>query len=142
MRILIACMSLLLLSTTPVWAGSCLQGDCQNGWGIYRWDDGSTFTGAFQEGSPDGQGEYIDRTGRKYHALYVDGQPVRTTPVTEAEEKMQQRHLDAERFNDAGVEWLQKRDYASAIYFFNKAISLWPDNPVFLQNYHRAKNRD
>ncbi|MBU1738556.1 MAG: hypothetical protein KKG35_10490 [Proteobacteria bacterium] len=137
---IIASLSLLLLAS-PAWAGSCLKGDCRDGRGIYRWNDGSSFSGTFVKGSPEGEGEYTDQAGRKFHVLYLDGQPVSSTPVTAAEEELRLRQLEAERYNEAGVMHLRKKDYESAIFFFNKAITLWPDNPNFHQNYLLAKQR-
>ncbi len=132
---------LLLLAASSSWAGSCLKGDCRDGWGTYRWNDGSTFTGAFVRDIPDGEGEYLDPAGHKYHVLYVEGEPVTSSPVTAEEEKLQLRRREAKRYNEAGLVYLQRKDFESAIFFFNKAITLWPDNPTYLANYHRAKDR-
>jgi tetratricopeptide (TPR) repeat protein len=132
----------LLLSTAgAAWAGSCLQGDCRNGWGKYRWNDGSTFTGSFVNSNPDGEGEYADPAGHKYHVLYLDGAPVTSTPVTVEDEALKRRQIEARRYNEAGLIYLGKKDFESAIFFFNKAITLWPSNPAYHQNYHRAKER-
>jgi tetratricopeptide (TPR) repeat protein len=131
----------MLLTAGPAWAGSCLKGDCRDGRGTYRWNDGSTFSGSFVAGAPDGEGEFVDKTGRKFHVLYVDGQPVSTAPVTAEEEELRLRQLEAERYNEAGIMHLRRKDFESAIFFFNKAITLRPDNPVYHQNYHKAKER-
>jgi len=131
----------LLLTATTALAGECLQGDCRDGTGTYRWHDGSTFTGSFVNGNPDGQGEYVDSHGSKFHVLYVDGEPVTSSPVTPEEEVIKARRLEAQKYNEAGLLYLRKKDYESAIFFFNKAITFWPDNPAYLQNYHLAKER-
>ena len=141
MNRIIAALCLLLLSAGASWAGSCLEGDCRDGVGTFRWNDGSTFTGHFLNGNPDGEGEYADPAGRKYHVLYVDGEPVTSTPVTAAEEALKKKRTEAEKYNAAGLIYLQRKDYLSAIFFFNKAITLWPDNPAYHRNYLQAKNK-
>jgi|GEM_PF-4994768 len=137
----ITSLCLLLLTATSSWAGNCLKGDCRDGQGTFRWNDGSTFTGHFVNGNPDGEGEYADPSGHKYHVLYVDGEPVNSSPVTAEEKALKNRRAEAEKFNEAGLIYLRKKDYLSAIFFFNKAITLWPDDPTYNRNYHRAKDR-
>jgi len=141
MNRIVTSFCLLLLTATTVLAGECAQGNCRNGFGTYIWHDGSTFTGSFVNGKPDGEGKYVDPGGRKFHILYVDGEPVTSTPVTPEEEAIEHRHKEAERYNEAGLLYLQKKEYESAIFFFNKAITYWPDNPNYLRNYHLAKER-
>jgi tetratricopeptide (TPR) repeat protein len=141
MNRIITSICLLLLSTTTAWAGNCLNGDCRYGVGTFRWNDGSTFTGHFVNGNPDGEGRYSDPAGHKYHVLYVDGEPVNSVPVTAEDEALEIRQSEAAKYNAAGLIYLQRKDFESAIFFFNKAITLWPDNPAYHRNYHLAKKR-
>ena len=57
------------------------------------------------------------------------------------EEALKKRHEEAEKYNAAGLIYLQRKNYESAIFFFNKAITFWPDNPSYHRNYHRAKEK-
>jgi predicted amidohydrolase len=120
-------------------AGTCLEGDCQNGYGTFQWNDGSKFSGHFAVADPDGEGIYTDADGNEFHVTYQDGRPVASTPITKEEKERKARQREAERYNEAGLTFLRKKDNLSAIFFFNKAITLWPDNPVFHKNYRMAK---
>lgn len=42
--------------------GECIEGDCENGSGMYVFTDGSSYSGAWKDGFPDGSGilKYID----------------------------------------------------------------------------------
>jgi hypothetical protein len=63
----------LLLLGNIAFAGTCLEGNCQDGSGTYQWDDGSKFTGNFVNGLPDGQGIYTAPNGTYKVVLYKDG---------------------------------------------------------------------
>lgn len=131
--------SLWLLVAAAAEAGTCLEGDCQNGVGTFQWNDGSKFTGNFAVGDPDGQGTYTDPDGNEYRVTYQDGRPVASEPITKEEKERKARQREAEKYNEAGLIYLGKKDRVSAIFFFNKAITLWPDNPVYHSNYKKAK---
>jgi len=51
---------LVLLSTFSVTAqtGKCTSGDCENGYGTYDWNNGKTYTGNWQNGKPNGMGNF------------------------------------------------------------------------------------
>lgn len=56
----IAIVLVLLTSTFFVAAqsGSCKTGDCENGYGTYLWNSGSTYTGNWKNGKMNGMGNY------------------------------------------------------------------------------------
>lgn len=66
----------LLLMSGVAFAGTCQEGNCQDGSGTFRWDDGSKFKGNFTNGAPDGEGIYTDPNGRDYTVTYQDGKPI------------------------------------------------------------------
>lgn len=129
----------LLLLGGVAWAGTCLEGDCRSGYGTFQWNDGAKFTGNFYGGDPDGQGIYTDPDGNEFHVTYQEGRPVATIPITKEEKERKARQREAERYNEAGLIYLRKKDMVSAIFFFNKAITLWPENQDFHRNYRAAK---
>jgi len=137
---IIVLAGLLLLIGGVAMAGTCLEGDCQNGAGTFQWNDGSKFIGHFAVGDPNGEGIYIDPDGNEYHVTYQDGRPVASKPITKEEKEQKARQREAEKYNEAGLLYLSKKDQVSAIFFFNKAITLWPDNPVYHKNYKAAKS--
>jgi hypothetical protein len=138
-RIIILVAGLLLILGGAAVAGTCLEGDCQNGIGVFQWNDGSKFSGHFAVGDPDGEGVYSDPDGNDYHVTYQDGRPVASAPITKEERELKARRQEAEKYNEAGLLYLNKKDIVSAIFFFNKAITLWPDNPTYHSNYRKAK---
>ena len=44
----------------------CLSGNCRDGKGSYRWSDGSTYRGGFQDSRPHGQGAWSHPDGSRY----------------------------------------------------------------------------
>jgi hypothetical protein len=57
--------------------GECIEGDCENGLGTYVFTDGSTYSGEWKDGYPEGSGilKYIDGPsykGKWYRGLYID----------------------------------------------------------------------
>ena len=54
-------------------ANSCLQGNCYNGHGTYKWSSGNQYTGTFKNGSRDGEGVFIFTNGDKYIGEYKAG---------------------------------------------------------------------
>jgi len=136
---IILAAALLLLVGKVAWAGNCLEGNCVDGRGTFQWNDGSKFSGGFVSSDPNGEGIYTDPDGNEFHVTYQEGRPVATTPISREEREMTANRKEAEKYNAAGVIYLGKKDQLSAIYYFNKAISLWPDNPEFHRNYRAAK---
>jgi hypothetical protein len=65
-----------LLLARVATADTCLEGNCQDGYGTFQWNDGSQFTGNFVEGTPYGTGTYIDPNGKQFTVTYEDGKPV------------------------------------------------------------------
>lgn len=131
--------AVLLLIGEIALAGSCLEGNCLDGRGIFQWNDGSKFEGGFASSDPNGEGIYTDPDGNEYHVTYQEGRPVSTTPITKEEKERTAKRKEAGKYNAAGLICLGKKDNLSAIFYFNKAITLWPENPEFHRNYRAAK---
>lgn len=51
----------------------CFSGDCRNGTGSYRWKDGSTYAGTFQEFRPHGRGVWKHPNGSSYEGEWRMG---------------------------------------------------------------------
>ena len=53
--------------------GECIEGDCENGLGIYVFTDGSSYSGEWQDGFPEGSGtlKFID--GSKFEGEWRGG---------------------------------------------------------------------
>ncbi len=52
----------------------CVTGDCDNGYGIYRWDNGDMYEGMFKDGVFDGYGIYKWSDGYSYAGQWRNGQ--------------------------------------------------------------------
>ena len=51
----------------------CLNGDCENGEGLFAYPDGSKYEGQFLEGKPDGWGTFTNPAGEKYVGTFRQG---------------------------------------------------------------------
>ena len=52
----------------------CIYGNCENGYGIKVWDDGSKYDGNWKQGQPNGLGNMHYSTGRYYEGEFSNGQ--------------------------------------------------------------------
>jgi hypothetical protein len=62
-----------LFITNTQAANTCLQGNCYNGHGTYKWESGNQYTGTFKNGLRDGEGVFIFTNGDKYIGEYKAG---------------------------------------------------------------------
>ncbi|RME95195.1 MAG: hypothetical protein D6772_13530, partial [Bacteroidetes bacterium] len=63
-----------LLCVPSSLGAQCLEGDCQNGEGSYRYADGRRYTGDFRHGRPQGEGVMWFPNGEQYRGRFYDGQ--------------------------------------------------------------------
>jgi 1-phosphatidylinositol-4-phosphate 5-kinase len=52
----------------------CLEGNCQNGEGIYLWPNGNQYIGNWKDGKRSGQGSYYWTDGSEYIGQWENGQ--------------------------------------------------------------------
>ena len=50
----------------------CIEGDCENGYGIYVFEDGNKYTGEWKDNKFYGQGTYNFANGEKYSGQWKD----------------------------------------------------------------------
>ncbi|MDH3775479.1 MAG: hypothetical protein OER59_00325, partial [Desulfobulbaceae bacterium] len=53
--------------------GTCIQGNCNNGYGIFIFDDGRVYEGQWKMGLFDGMGKLIFISGSKYTGEFKKG---------------------------------------------------------------------
>ncbi|MCB0651214.1 MAG: caspase family protein [Saprospiraceae bacterium] len=53
----------------------CIQGNCENGEGIYAYPDGSKYQGLFYNQKPDGRGIFFYPNGDRYQGEFKNGYP-------------------------------------------------------------------
>ena len=51
----------------------CLKGNCKNGYGTYKLNDGRVYVGNFKNGTADGYGTMTFKNGNKYQGNWKDG---------------------------------------------------------------------
>lgn len=56
-------------------SAQCLEGDCYDGEGTYRFPDGRRYTGAFQAGAPEGEGALYHPNGERFLGQFTAGKP-------------------------------------------------------------------
>jgi uncharacterized protein (TIGR02145 family) len=49
----------------------CVEGDCNNGYGIYKWESGSKYEGNWVNGSRTGKGKYTWNDGSNYDGEFI-----------------------------------------------------------------------
>lgn len=54
-------------------AGNCLRGNCYSGTGIYQFESGGKYQGAFRNGKMHGSGIHISKNGNKYEGRWYYG---------------------------------------------------------------------
>ena len=64
---------LLFFFSAPIVDAQCLEGNCTNGWGYYRWDSGDKYTGQWSGGDRTGLGVYDWKDGSFYYGYFQDG---------------------------------------------------------------------
>ncbi len=52
---------------------TCIEGDCENGWGAFIAQDGGFYVGEFKNSLPHGKGTIIYKMGTKYKGSFVEG---------------------------------------------------------------------
>lgn len=66
---------LVLVMILPCGVGAdCIQGDCENGQGVFKTDDGGTYTGRFMNKKPQGRGQYDTAGGASYNGEFSEGE--------------------------------------------------------------------
>jgi hypothetical protein len=50
--------------------GNCISGDCENGYGVYEYDNGDKYSGTFSNGQFNGQGKFIHKSGAYYDGIW------------------------------------------------------------------------
>lgn len=66
-------IAMMICGSATLSAGSCLQGNCYSGDGIYRFDNGGKYQGGFRNGKMHGQGDYLSRNGNQYRGEWYYG---------------------------------------------------------------------
>ncbi|NOR72294.1 MAG: hypothetical protein GQ467_00260, partial [Mariprofundaceae bacterium] len=69
--------SLLLLSATGIHAqgtNGCIQGNCQNGQGVFIAEGGHRYEGNFVDGKRTGKGKCLWANGDRYEGEFTDGE--------------------------------------------------------------------
>ncbi|OGQ99579.1 MAG: hypothetical protein A2521_16940 [Deltaproteobacteria bacterium RIFOXYD12_FULL_57_12] len=80
---LAACCVFLLLTATA--RASCMVGDCLNGHGVFVFDDGSRYEGAWEDGRLQGRGTMTFADGGRYDGEWQNNQPNGQGTLTFAE---------------------------------------------------------
>ncbi|MFH1050734.1 MAG: hypothetical protein V1779_07370 [bacterium] len=77
MKTLLTFITLLLMNQYSGLAqyenGKCESGNCENGYGVYKFDNGSIYEGNWKNNKFNGEGKYIFLSGNYYEGQFVDG---------------------------------------------------------------------
>ena len=68
MKIIIALI--FLIFSYKLYANECISGNCKNGYGTFKWDDGTKYIGEHKNNVADGKGQIIYSNGSKYEGEF------------------------------------------------------------------------
>jgi len=97
----------LLLSTlifSSNGSAECVEGNCRDGVGIYKYSNGDTYNGEFKNGLRHGYGTNTTFYGNKKNGVYENNKYIGTVSEVEAKRKAdaikaEQKREERERFN-------------------------------------------
>ncbi len=69
----IAAVFLAVFAAAADAGGTCVEGDCSRGSGVFLYPDGSRYEGSFSGGRPDGAGSIICPDGSAFYGQWKDG---------------------------------------------------------------------
>jgi tetratricopeptide (TPR) repeat protein len=73
LSILTLVLFLNITNSAGAFEGTCIQGNCKNGYGIFVFDDGRVYEGQWKKGLFDGMGKLIFASGSKYTGEFKKG---------------------------------------------------------------------
>ena len=73
LSILTLVLFLSITNSAGAFEGICIQGNCNNGYGIFGFDDGRVYEGQWKKGLFDGMGKLIFISGSKYTGEFKKG---------------------------------------------------------------------
>ena len=62
----------LYLFSSISWSQECVEGDCQDGSGVYEWADGSRYISQFKNGNPYGEAKIIMANGDEVVGEWIE----------------------------------------------------------------------
>ncbi len=76
--------AILLAASHTNLTAQCLEGNCRNGYGVFRFTNGDKYAGNWVSGQPHGKGKYYFNTKERYEGefRYVLGQQTETQRQT------------------------------------------------------------
>tara|TARA_Y100000385_G_C13022834_1_gene606961 strand:- start:377 stop:817 length:441 start_codon:yes stop_codon:yes gene_type:complete len=73
-QIMKSILTLFILSAfSLVSSAQCVSGNCFKGHGVFHWDNGSIYDGAWKDGMQDGNGDFIYDNGDRYKGHFTQG---------------------------------------------------------------------
>src|SRR5210317_289481 len=73
LSILTLVLFLNMTNSVGAFEGTCIQGNCNKGYGIFVFDDGRVYEGQWKKGLFDGMGKLIFISGSKYTGEFKKG---------------------------------------------------------------------
>jgi|GEM_PF-1891115 len=131
--------------------GTCIQGNCNNGYGIFVFDDGRVYEGQWKKGLLDGMGKLIFISGSKYTGEFtkghihgygkinlLDGREIKCEVVNdEIQVDESTKQLWIKETNSEIEEYIvylkigdvyrEHRNYAKSLEYYNKSLEIYPN---------------
>ena len=77
MRKVIVAVLAMLFWCNVSFAGECIKGDCNNGYGTYIWANEDKYVGEYKDGKEHGQGTKTFANGEKHVGEWKDGELIK-----------------------------------------------------------------
>ena len=74
MRLLLSILVLIFITVSASFS-NCIKGNCNNGFGVFLYENGAKYTGDFFNGKFSGSGFYTSPDGRSYKGEWKFGLP-------------------------------------------------------------------
>ena len=145
--------------------GTCIQGNCNNGYGIFIFDDGRVYEGQWKMGLFDGMGKLIFISGSKYTGEFkkghihgygkinlLDGREIKCEVVNdEIQVDESTKQLWIKETNSEIEEYIvylkigdvyrEHRNYEKSLEYYNKSLEIYPNYIEAINNKNDVKKK-
>ena len=165
LSILTLVLSLCITASVGASEGTCIQGNCKNGYGIIIFDDGSVYEGQWKKGLFDGMGKLIFPSSSSYTGEFKKGLMHGYGKINlpnGSEKKCEVINGEIQVDESTRQLWLKEttseideyivylkigdvyrkhRDYEKSLEYYNKSLSINPDYIEAINNKNEVEEK-
>jgi tetratricopeptide (TPR) repeat protein len=169
MKSILSILTLVLLlnisNSVDAFEGTCIQGNCNNGYGIFVFDDGKVYEGQWKKGLFDGLGSLVFISSSKYTGEFkkglmhgygkinlFDGREIKCEVINDeiqVDESIKQlwRQETTSEIEEyivylkVGDVYREYRNYEKSLEYYNKSLEINPNYIDAINNKNDVKNK-